>query len=72
MRIEATTIAKQPRLRYEPGELSMVLPMGSNDESTKHPDTPSLGQPSLAPHTPSCPALSRLSQVTYRAGHRSL
>src|SRR5262249_10865608 len=39
MRIEATTIAKKPRLRYESGEAPMVLPIGSNDEPNKHLDT---------------------------------
>ena len=39
MWIEATTITKKSRLRYESGEVPMVLPIGSNDEPNKHLDT---------------------------------
>jgi len=39
MWIEAATIAKKPRLRYESGEVPMVLPIASNDEPNKHLDT---------------------------------
>jgi len=39
MWIEAPTIAKKPSLRYEPGEMPMVLLIRSNHESNKHSDT---------------------------------
>jgi hypothetical protein len=39
MWIEATTVAKKPRLRYESREVPMVLPIGSDDEPNKHLDT---------------------------------
>jgi hypothetical protein len=39
MWIETAAITKKPRLRYESGEVPMVLPIGSNDETNKHLDT---------------------------------
>jgi hypothetical protein len=39
MWIETTAITKKARLRYEPGEVPMVLPIGANDEPNKHLDT---------------------------------
>ena len=39
MWIETTAITKKPGLRYESGEVPMVLPIDSNDEPNKHLDT---------------------------------
>jgi len=36
MGVEAASIAKKPRLRFEPGEVPMVLPIDSHDEPNKH------------------------------------
>ena len=36
MGVEAASIAKKPRLRYESGEVPMVLPIDPNDEPNKH------------------------------------
>jgi hypothetical protein len=39
MWIESAAIAKKPRLRYESGEVPMVLAIGSNDEPNEHRGT---------------------------------